>query len=59
MPNMQGLRTLFPGAAALAFMLYTAAAIYVLVMIGKIAGSLSRIAATLERMRVEMAAKQD
>lgn len=53
------LRTSFPGAAALAFLLYTAAAVYVLVMLGRIANTLARIAAALEHMRVDLAQRRD
>ncbi len=52
-------RTVFPGAAVLAFVLYTAAAVYALVMLGRIAGTLSRIAAAVENMRVELAARRN
>ncbi|MDP2873105.1 MAG: hypothetical protein Q8P31_11290 [Bacillota bacterium] len=52
-------RTAFPGAAVLAFVLYTAAAVYALVMLGRIAGTLSRIAAAVENMRVELAARRN
>jgi hypothetical protein len=52
-------RTAFPGAAILAFLLYAAAAVYVLVMLGRIAGTLARIAAALEHMRADLAERRN
>jgi hypothetical protein len=49
----------FPAAAVLLFLLYTGIVVYVLVMLGRIANALSRVAVTLEHMRTEMANRRD
>lgn len=45
----------FPIVGALLFVLYTGIVVYVMVMLGRIAGAVSPIAAAVEHMRVEMA----